>query len=288
LTSGTAISFNGGDLGARLRVGFVRQNSGIWARVKAAALIGNGFTTSPLDASIRRVDADCAFPLEEFPMKAICLVALLALAAPALAFAEDTVPPDPPASIQAEYVPNSVTLNWTPSPSLDVVSYRVYYDGGCDVVPGCEDALVATIGASDPLTFTGPFGEITFGLGWRNYTVYAVDGAGNVSAGIRPSLVGVDGPGAGQLVFTSPAPNPSRGDVVFSWTMPRAGTARLAIIDLAGRTVRLVSGGLRAAGPQRVTWDGRDARGQMVRPGAYFAKLDSPWGSRSRMLVRTN
>lgn len=68
--------------------------------------------------------------------------------------------------------------------------------------------------------------------------------------------------------------------------MPETGPARLTIIDLARRTVRLLAAGTRAAGPQRVTWDGRDARGQVVRPGAYFARLDSPWGSRSRMLVR--
>jgi hypothetical protein len=218
-------------------------------------------------------------------MKALCLVALLALAVPA--WAEDTIAPDPPASIQAEYVPNSITITWTPSPSPDVAFYRVYYDSGCDFLPGCEAALVATIDASDELTFTGPFGERAFD-GWRSYEVSAVDTSGNVGPGIRPSLVGVDGPATGQLVFASPAPNPSRGDVAFSWTMPSAGTARLAIVDLAGRTVRLVAGGMRQAGPQRVTWDGRDARGQLVRPGAYFAKLDSPWGSRSRMLVRTN
>jgi hypothetical protein len=215
-----------------------------------------------------------------------CLVALLALASPALA--EDTIPPDPPTSIQAEYEPHFITMTWTPSPSPDVAFYRVYYDGGCDVMPGCEPTLEATLNASDKLTFTGPFGQINFAGEWRSYTVYAVDGSGNVSSGIRPSLVGIEGVQSGALVFAAPAPNPSRGDVVFSWIMPSAGTARLAIVDLAGRTVRLVSGGLHSAGPQRVTWDGRDARGQMVRPGAYFAKLDSPWGSRSRMLVRTN
>ena len=218
-------------------------------------------------------------------MKLCCLVASLVLTAPALA--SDTIAPEPPASIQAEYVPNFITITWTASPSPDVASYHVYYDSGCDYVPGCEGTLEAIISASDALTFTGPFGERGFD-GWRSYSVSAVDSSGNIGPGIGPSLVGVDGPAVEQLVFASPAPNPSRGEVVFSWTMPSAGAARLAIVDLSGRTVRLLAGGTRSEGPQRVTWDGRDARGQMVRPGAYFAKLDSPWGSRSRMLVRTN
>jgi len=215
-------------------------------------------------------------------MKVLCLVALLAFAAPALA--SDTVAPDPPASIEAEYVPNYITLTWSPSPSSDVAHYRVYYDSGCDFLPGCEATLEATLSPLDQLTFTGPFGERAFD-GWRNYEVTAVDTAGNESPGVRPSLVGVESP-AELLVFALPAPNPSRGEVAFSWTMPNAAAARLTIVDLAGRTVRTLAGGTRGAGPQRVTWDGRDARGQTVRPGAYFARLETRWGSRSRMLVR--
>jgi len=218
-------------------------------------------------------------------MKLICVLALLAFAVPVRA--ADTIAPDPPQSMQTEYVPHSVTLTWTASPSPDVSLYRVYKVPSCDLVPACLPFVVTTIAATDPLTFTGLFGEAGFN-GWTTYYVTAVDTAGNESPEVAQSLVGVDGVESGTLVFASPAPNPSRGDVAFSWTMPQAGTARLAIVDLAGRTVRLRSGGTRAAGPQRVTWDGRDARGQLVRPGAYFAKLDSPWGSRSRMLVRTN
>jgi flagellar hook assembly protein FlgD len=41
-----------------------------------------------------------------------------------------------------------------------------------------------------------------------------------------------------------------------------------------------------AAGVQRATWDGRDARGARVGAGAYFVRLDSAWGTKSRMLVR--
>ena len=223
-------------------------------------------------------------------MKAFCLVALLVIAGHALA--EDTIAPEPVASIQAEYAPNQITLTWAPSPSADVASYRVYQDPpACDFHPDCIPQLVATIHASEELTFTGPFGAVlgrTFFGSWRSYLVAAVDTAGNQGPPVRPSLVGVADTEPQALVFASPVPNPSHGDVAFSWTMPSPGTARLSIVDLAGRTVRLVAGGQRTAGPQRVTWDGRDARGQLVRPGAYFAKLDSPWGSRSRMLVRTN
>jgi hypothetical protein len=75
-------------------------------------------------------------------MKVLCLVALLASAAPA--FATDTIPPDPPQAVQAEYVPHYITLTWTASPSPDVAQYRVYRESGCDVLPGCEPVLMGT------------------------------------------------------------------------------------------------------------------------------------------------
>ena len=216
-------------------------------------------------------------------MKEFCLVALLACATPALA--ADTIAPDPPAAVQAEFVPHSIILTWSASPSDDVAQYRIYRSASCDVLPGCEPTLMATRTPLEELTFTGPYGEQGFG-GTLTYWVTAVDTAGNESPAAGPSLVGVGGGSSELLVFASPAPNPSRGEVAFSWTMPSAANARLTIVDLAGRTVRTLAGGSLAAGPQRVTWDGRDARGQVVRPGAYFARLDTRWGSRSRMFVR--
>jgi hypothetical protein len=122
-------------------------------------------------------------------MKVPCLFLLVACAAPALA--ADTTPPDPPASVDAEYVPNSITLTWSASPSPDVAQYRVYRDSGCDVLPGCEPTLEATRAPLDDLSFTGPYGQQGFG-GTRTYWVTAVDTAGNESPAVGPSLVGVD------------------------------------------------------------------------------------------------
>lgn len=94
-----------------------------------------------------------------------------------------------------------------------------------------------------------------------------------------PSLVGVDPAGAASFAFAPPSPNPSRGEVAFSWT--GGGRARLTIVDLAGRVVRSVE-----AVDGRAVWDGRDADGRNVRSGAYFARLESALGARTRMVVR--
>jgi hypothetical protein len=195
----------------------------------------------------------------------------------------DDTAPEPPAAIAATWAPKQVTLDWQPSPSPDVALYRVYRDPGCDLVPQCLPFVDATRSPSDPLSFTGAFDGRTHDF---HYWVTAVDGAGNESVAAMPSLVGAPSPGSEGFELAPPSPNPSRGDVVFSWSLPADGSARLAIVDAAGRTVRVLTAGTRPAGPQRVTWDGRDARGQVVRAGAYFVRPDSPWGDRSRMLVR--
>jgi len=193
----------------------------------------------------------------------------------------DDTAPAPPASITATWTPHQVTLDWQPSPAPDVASYRVYRDAGCDIVPQCLPVLLATKGV-DNRTFTGPFD----GRNYYRYWVTAVDTAGNEGAAALPSLVGVDPNSSRTLDLAPPAPNPSRGEVAFGWAMPADADVRLAIIDLAGRTVRVLRSGSQGAGPAQASWDGRDGRGQAVRPGAYFVRLDTPWGSRSRMLVR--
>jgi hypothetical protein len=205
--------------------------------------------------------------------------------APDSGTAIDDTAPEPPASIAATYVPGQVTLDWTPSPSDDVALYNVYRDPGCDLLPQCLPTVIATRAPSDLLSFTGPFDGRNH---YFHYWVTAVDTAGNESPEAVPSLIGAETSQLDDFALAPASPNPSRGAVTLSWTMPSSAQARLTVVDLAGRTVRVLAGGIFTAGSQHATWDGRDAHGQAVRAGAYFVRLDSPWGSRSRMLVRVN
>jgi flagellar hook assembly protein FlgD len=60
---------------------------------------------------------------------------------------------------------------------------------------------------------------------------------------------------------------------------------RLTLHDLTGARVRTLAEGVQPAGPGRVHWDGRDHRGTPVRPGSYFARLETADGVRTRRLV---
>jgi hypothetical protein len=57
--------------------------------------------------------------------------------------------------------------------------------------------------------------------------------------------------------------------------LPASGPVELAIVDVTGRRVRKLAGGVRAAGAHTVTWDGRDDRGQRAPAGVYFVALKS-------------
>jgi hypothetical protein len=89
-----------------------------------------------------------------------------------------------------------------------------------------------------------------------------------------PAAVGAAVPGAA-LALAPPAPNPARGFTRLAFTLPRAGEARLEILDVAGRRVRALARGAHAAGRYSAGWDLADDAGRPVPAGLYFARLSA-------------
>ena len=95
------------------------------------------------------------------------------------------------------------------------------------------------------------------------------------------STVGVDPPAPhGTRLALALSPNPSRGRVRLSVTLPVAGRARLAIHDVSGREVARLLDGEHAAGSFSLAWDAS------VSPGLYFATLSVAGERVSTRLVR--
>jgi 1,4-alpha-glucan branching enzyme len=90
---------------------------------------------------------------------------------------------------------------------------------------------------------------------------------------------------AGGLELSAPWPNPSRGGSRLSFTLPGRTSGSLAILDLAGRTVRTLAFGTLEAGLHTVAWDGADASGRMASPGLYFARLSTGLGTRATRIA---
>jgi hypothetical protein len=77
------------------------------------------------------------------------------------------------------------------------------------------------------------------------------------------------------------APNPFNPETTirFELGVP-AARVRLAVYDAAGRLVRTLFDGAAGAGPQSVTWDGRDEMGRRLASGVYYCELATE-GSRT-------
>jgi flagellar hook assembly protein FlgD len=56
--------------------------------------------------------------------------------------------------------------------------------------------------------------------------------------------------------------------------------------DVAGRLVRVLFDGVRAAGAYEVPWDGRDEAGEKVGSGVYFVRVSSAhWTAESKVAL---
>jgi hypothetical protein len=97
--------------------------------------------------------------------------------------------------------------------------------------------------------------------------------------GVRSMLVHVLAPAGVQtnnaptLALAAPAPNPMRSSGELRFSLAHATQADIELYALDGRRVRTLVDGARRAGWQSVMWDGTDARGAPVAPGAYYIRL---------------
>jgi len=82
----------------------------------------------------------------------------------------------------------------------------------------------------------------------------------------------------------SATPNPSRGAVELSFTLPAEGRATLSVFDVTGRRVAVIVDATLAAGPHTARWDGRNA-GRAAPAGVYLARLEHPGGLATTRLL---
>lgn len=68
--------------------------------------------------------------------------------------------------------------------------------------------------------------------------------------------------------------NPSRGQTKLEYSLPQAGRARIAVYNLSGQLVQVISDSQKPAGKHYVKWDGRDGNGSPTASGVYLVKLE--------------
>jgi len=72
-----------------------------------------------------------------------------------------------------------------------------------------------------------------------------------------------------------PRPNPFNPVTTIAFTLPESGHARLAVYDVSGRLVTVLSDGVHEAGEHEAVWNGRDSEGRQLGSGVYFVRFES-------------
>ncbi len=89
---------------------------------------------------------------------------------------------------------------------------------------------------------------------------------------VDPDLSDVPPDLAGLRLLARPNPANPRSTVLFD--LPAPGSVRLSIFDLQGKRVNTLTEGVLPAGRHKVSWSGRNDRGEAVPSGAYLVKLE--------------
>ncbi len=104
---------------------------------------------------------------------------------------------------------------------------------------------------------------------------------------LKPLATPEPEPKPGVPLALAAGPNPFVRETTVQWSVPRAGPARLRVLDVTGRVVRTLADGETEAGVQRADWDGRDDAGAPVGAGVYFVTLEHGGSLRAQKVVRT-
>lgn len=152
--------------------------------------------------------------------------------------------------------------------------YRVFRSDGAsaEFTPlGAEETLcLGECYAVDLRADPGRTYEYRFDLYWS-------DGA---TASYGPYAVTVPDPPLSVRLW----PNPQRAAATIELTLPGSrwadpAFAEARVLDARGRTVRVLQSGLVYRGTTRLSWDGKDAAGRRLVPGAYFVRVSSALGT---------
>jgi hypothetical protein len=82
------------------------------------------------------------------------------------------------------------------------------------------------------------------------------------------------------------SPNPFRETAMLAISLAKRGPVQLAIYSVDGRRMRMLANDVREAGSYRLVWDGRDDRGNALKPGVFFARLTTGEGRFTRTVLK--
>lgn len=174
-----------------------------------------------------------------------------------------------------------VNLTWTGPAYSQAVNLEISRDGGRTFVPIARNIT----GTSYAWRVTGPISvNVRFRVRDTAWPSLTDESAADNVVYLDPAAV-TDAPRVADL---SPGwPNPARGEMRFTLTLPREGAAFVDVFDLSGRRIRSLARGVSPAGARRLFWDGRDEHGTRVEGGIYFVRARAAGFEATRRVVLT-
>jgi hypothetical protein len=152
------------------------------------------------------------------------------------------------------------------------------------------NGLAATSAAGDQ---TGPVVGVGNGGGcfvaWEDARDIATTGLDIYAQAFTSEGDRLDVPPSGPphaIRLGTPRPNPMRNSTVFTLELPRAGTARVDVLDVAGRHVRTLAARDYDAGLHELVFDGRDDTGRELPAGLFHVRARVGDATSSRAIVR--
>jgi len=119
---------------------------------------------------------------------------------------------------------------------------------------------------------------------WRDYRTGASSDI--YATALTEYGTGVENPGAPSASYLAQNfPNPFNPVTRIAFGIMAPGRGSLRIYDAAGRLVRVLVGGYRAAGQYMEIWDGNDTGGRAVASGMYFYRLDAGPFTQTRKMI---
>lgn len=73
---------------------------------------------------------------------------------------------------------------------------------------------------------------------------------------------------------------------VFEYSAATSGAIEIGVFSVTGARMRTLASGEHAAGRDRVTWDGRDERGQIAPAGVYIVRLEAAGSRLQQRLIK--
>jgi hypothetical protein len=189
---------------------------------------------------------------------------------PASGQSVDNLAPAPPAPFTAAYVDGATYLHWGENDEPDIGYYHVYRGTSAEFSPSLANMVASQTDTG--FVDVGPAGSF--------YKLSALDVNGNESgyALVTPDATLNVGDGVAlTLALEGVRPNPSRGSrLAVSFTLPVLASARLELLDVAGRRVTAQEVGTLGAGRHSSDL----AVGRRLAPGLYLVRLTQNGASR--------